>query len=271
MPVGCDGSDDSDVIIGESTVTIDQDLTWYTDRDVFEWNTMATVARVEVKVRGYNHGSFRIRILDAAGAEVFDKIYYSPDWWWYVDSEFYDVAFTTTAVPGLWTIINDFDEFTGHLYLTLTDTMEEPDDTVPPPTEDSSLLDLTFGTNGRATYTEDQAFGSDVVVDPLGRIVITGTVVDFDGNRALAVWRLRPDGAPDLTFGAGGAFLYNEGVPTRGTRAAIDGSGRILVTGLVPDLVGKTDLVLLRLTPAGALDPSFGARGRRTINYCDYE
>lgn len=50
------------------------------------------------------------------------------------------------------------------------------------------------------------------------------------------------------------------GTPSSATSLAIDATGRIVVTGWV-ETPAERDAVLVRLTPSGALDPTFGAGG----------
>ena len=79
----------------------------------------------------------------------------------------------------------------------------------------------------------------------------------------LVVARFKADGELDPTFASGGIFRSD---PTPGDdkaeALAVQPDGRIVVAGLRGGgVVGSGDTLLLRLTPNGQLDPSFGAGG----------
>ena len=118
-------------------------------------------------------------------------------------------------------------------------------------------LDAMFGTGGILVF--DTMLGSDgwgaaedVVVGRNGDITVTGRFTPDFGTDNLFVMRLNSDGALDTAFGGGdGIFLDEAGV-----------HGKSLV--LLPDgsvLVGFLPWGVLKLTPAGELDFSFGVGG----------
>lgn len=109
---------------------------------------------------------------------------------------------------------------------------------------------------------------SALAVDGEGRFVVLGeTPWDASFLRQPAVARLTAGGAPDAGFGAGGRSVLPAGVfgshSTGGL--ALDSSGRVLVTGriLTSDASPSQPIAtrLWRLTPDGAVDPSFGQGG----------
>lgn len=123
-------------------------------------------------------------------------------------------------------------------------------------------LDPTFGDLGTVilpfgTISE----GLAVARQPDGRVLIAGlTLPSSTGNFRMAVVRVDTTGVPDPTFGSGGYFSCVVGTGNAIARAlALEPDGRILVAG---EAVGTgTDYALLRLTPQGALDPSFDGDG----------
>jgi uncharacterized delta-60 repeat protein len=87
------------------------------------------------------------------------------------------------------------------------------------------------------------------------------TVVGSDG-RGFVVARVKPDGAPDRTFGRRGFTIIRfRGATGAGARAvALFRDGRILVAGTVT-LGGVRRFGVARLLPGGRLDPNFGSNG----------
>ncbi len=121
-------------------------------------------------------------------------------------------------------------------------------------------LDASFGTNGVVRLDGlgglenwgDYAFS--VALDGEGRILVAGrSVAKHEGSRTdydLAVLRLKPDGSLDESFGTQGVFLWDGGHGDDGAfEVALDGQGRIVVTGFTTNAAGGKDLVLLRLNP----------------------
>ena len=86
------------------------------------------------------------------------------------------------------------------------------------------------------------------------------------GGRGLRLARYRPDGSLDATFSGDGT------VPTDAVWArsvAIQADGRIVVAGAV-SVAGELphyDFALLRYTPDGSLDTSFGSGGMQTTSF----
>lgn len=136
----------------------------------------------------------------------------------------------------------------------------------------NGTLDTTFGVGGVArvslsvgvlagnAYLADAAWGA--AVQPDDRIVIEGAkvganMVDTD----YAVVRLNPNGTVDDFFGTAGVVsfdLFNVNASARNIRVAADGS--LFGSGYV-DNAGVVQPVLFKLTPTGALDPTFGNNG----------
>ena len=100
------------------------------------------------------------------------------------------------------------------------------------------------------------AYGAAVVAG--GRIVLAGQATTPAGNGQILVARYRPDGRLDRSFGSGGIFttaLPKARGPFIATSVAQQNStGRLLVAGGY----GQGSMLLLRLTPGGRLDRTFG-------------
>jgi RNA polymerase sigma factor (sigma-70 family) len=96
-----------------------------------------------------------------------------------------------------------------------------------------------------------------------GRLLFAGMLTDASGGAQMRVLRLAPDGRLDPTFGRDGVSTIQlpgtHGGEAYGGVQCGDGSVLLLIAGGTP---GSDDRDLLaRLTPEGALDPSFGDCG----------
>ena len=77
--------------------------------------------------------------------------------------------------------------------------------------------------------------------------------------------RFDASGKPDLSFGTGGQVVTTvrqAAVADQAFAVTVQADGKILVAGSVFNRSHHTDFALLRYTPAGALDPSFGSQGK---------
>jgi uncharacterized delta-60 repeat protein len=124
--------------------------------------------------------------------------------------------------------------------------------------------DPTFG-NGRGWVTTRIAGATSVAYSAAvvrgAKIVIAGQATRRAGNGQILVARYRPDGRLDRGFGSRGIFksaLPKAAGPFIATAVAQERTtGRLLVAGGY----GQGSLLVLRLTPAGRLDRSFGRAG----------
>jgi uncharacterized delta-60 repeat protein len=115
-------------------------------------------------------------------------------------------------------------------------------------------LDTSFGGDGTVSTGLG---GSAVAIQSDGKIVMTG---------ASQLARYRPDGSLDATFSNDGT------VPTNAVWArsvAIQADDRIVVAGAisVERELPHYDFALLRYTPDGSLDTSFGSGGMQTTSF----
>ena len=137
-------------------------------------------------------------------------------------------------------------------------------------------LDPTFGTGGFAELAVapgDTMWSDAIAARPDGGVMVLSD--DPFGPDAVSVWALTESGAPDATFDGDGLARFQAPAPLesqfQGRDLSVDAQGRvtILAAGLYRNpsslrLVGRP--VLMRLTVAGALDPSFGVDGTATTS-----
>jgi uncharacterized delta-60 repeat protein len=132
--------------------------------------------------------------------------------------------------------------------------------------DSSGKLDADFGTQGifiSSLPDADGPFGANAIAqDAQGRLVVAGGY----GQNSVLVMRLTATGQLDTTFGTGGLTT----IPVGGVANSmgLQKDGRILVGGVNGTADGKP-MVVARLTPNGAVDPSFGTNGKTQILFWD--
>lgn len=109
------------------------------------------------------------------------------------------------------------------------------------------------------------AKGSSLARQTDGKIISAGIEFTSPSSCSIIVERIRTDGLPDKSFSLDGRAVISVSSPNS---ALIDGvttdaQGRILITASLNDSLDRSPVfVVVRLTPAGALDTSFNASGR---------
>ena len=139
--------------------------------------------------------------------------------------------------------------------------------------DSTGALDGGFGSGGQAFSAGEvvadtflpEVVGTAVAVDGTGRIVAAGYDIDAHGIWGVAVWRFTAGGVPDGSFGTGGLARLTS-PQAGGVGVALDGSGRVLVSGFAWNGF-DWDAALWRFTSAGLPDSSFGGDGLVTQNY----
>lgn len=140
-------------------------------------------------------------------------------------------------------------------------------------------LDPSFGNGGVVVHnvavgTNGELFRG-VVVQSTGKVVVSGAVehvgADDPRDRDIAALRFNPDGTLDTSFGADGTAIFDlsTGVVNDTAYSADSAWGivrydddRLVISGgKVREGNLDTDFVLLRLTPDGAADTTFGVDG----------
>jgi uncharacterized delta-60 repeat protein len=123
----------------------------------------------------------------------------------------------------------------------------------------NGALDTTFATGGNATIDfGGDDFGEAMARQADGRIVVTGRST----AAGAVVARLRATGALDPDFGSGGRVtLAGDG---SATAVAVQPDRKIVVAG---NASISAMMVVTRLLPNGALDPTFDGDGTATIDF----
>jgi uncharacterized delta-60 repeat protein len=100
----------------------------------------------------------------------------------------------------------------------------------------------------------------DVAIQPDGRIVAVGELIDGQSNWYFGAFRYLPNGELDPSFGEGGWVETNFGSFEVPHAVAVQPDGGIVVAG-EGDCQYALCFVLARYRPDGSLDPSFGEGG----------
>jgi len=87
------------------------------------------------------------------------------------------------------------------------------------------------------------------------------------GDGVVAVYRLRPDGSRDRSFGTGGGVLLRRRSELLGSELAIDRSGRLVVVTRFNKAPDSDGLLVERLTTTGRLDRGFGHGGTQIVRF----
>ncbi len=130
--------------------------------------------------------------------------------------------------------------------------------------------DATFDGDGIVTVgfsVIDQA--NAVLVQPDGRIVVTGATVDVNNAADVLLMRFNTDGSPDATFGGGDGAVITDLGPANafGLDVEIQPDGQLVVAGTVTG-----SMFAARYASDGTLDGSFGTNGWTTLTigtYCE--
>ncbi len=136
----------------------------------------------------------------------------------------------------------------------------------------NGTLDTTFGKGGELItkiYTNNAATNNSLLIQPDGKIVITGPTKDpTSGYGGFMVARFNANGTADSSFGnVGEVITHVAGSGTDGpSGAALQIDGKIVVSGSAqfPSL-GTSDLCLIRYNANGTLDTTFGSSGNGIV------
>lgn len=133
-------------------------------------------------------------------------------------------------------------------------------------------LDTSFDGDGYATFdlTPDDEMIAALDVDALGRIYAVGPRGLTDQNQDMLVLRLEPDGDLDPTFSGNGWLTLDSLGLSRADQArsvTVQPDGRPVVAGYAEVATGQHDMVAVRFTLAGALDPTFSGDGVASVDF----
>jgi uncharacterized delta-60 repeat protein len=126
--------------------------------------------------------------------------------------------------------------------------------------------DSSFGSGGRAVLTvspgQDLRIAASIAVGADGKAVVATT----DASE-IAVFRLTAGGALDPTFGGSGTVKVHLTGHTQAAKVEVQPDRSIVVAGARETALEGTQPLLVKLTPGGALDGSFGQGGVSLLGF----
>lgn len=130
----------------------------------------------------------------------------------------------------------------------------------------AGVLDATFGSGGTTITlppSADFAYANGVAIDSNGKIVVVGGV-SISGVINFFVARYTTAGVLDNTFATGGIYTYSGPDFSEAKSVVIDANGKIVLCGSAV-ISSVNNLLVARLTTAGALDTTFNTTGVYTL------
>ncbi len=133
-------------------------------------------------------------------------------------------------------------------------------------------LDPTFDADGiAANFLSDIDRVHSSVLQPDGKIIVAGSRWSAFDSIDFALVRYNSNGSLDSTFGAGGLITQEVGGSDSVAHAvALQPDGKILAAGYSANRQGllfSNDFALVRFTPDGSLDTTFGAEGVASADF----
>ena len=139
----------------------------------------------------------------------------------------------------------------------------------------SGAVDSSFGKRGVVlTALGTNATAVTAIVEQRdGKLVVGGGAYVSDRQAAFALARYTPRGTLDTSFGNGGRVLTTLTPPPRPKKfdiataqgLALQPNGSIVAAGSSTDIVNTERTAVVRYTPTGSPDPTFGTRGKVTL------
>jgi uncharacterized delta-60 repeat protein len=132
-------------------------------------------------------------------------------------------------------------------------------------------LDNTFADDGKMAiqFAPGNEEISSLLIQPDGKIVLTGIHYSFLGRPDFLVARLNANGVPDTTFGENGFILTDfHSDFDLAASVALQCDGKIIVVGdaLKSGTAVMQDIAVCRYTTNGSPDSTFGSNGKVTVD-----
>ncbi|HZV70866.1 MAG TPA: T9SS type A sorting domain-containing protein [Saprospiraceae bacterium] len=126
--------------------------------------------------------------------------------------------------------------------------------------EDGSFDD-TFGTNGVYVNTFENREETPRVIhfQDDGKIIVSGSIDTNLATTVCAVFKYNQDGSPDTSFGDQGLAIAVVPESYNPAFGAVQHDGKIITGGFL--LGNNTEIIMLRFSPQGIIDSTFGLNG----------
>ena len=119
-------------------------------------------------------------------------------------------------------------------------------------------LDPALGGDGSVLTDVPGGGGGEMLIQPDGKLVVLTRVPQ---SQLVTVARFNPNGTTDRTFGGGDGHIELDS----GNDIARVPDGKLVIGGRAPGIASQ--FTAARLTPDGALDPTFDGDGKRTLEF----
>ena len=134
-------------------------------------------------------------------------------------------------------------------------------------------LDTTFDLDGKVTTSVSpyDDYGEDIVLQPDGKILMTGLISSPVNINGFVLVRYNSDGSLDDTFGDGGMATSNFNCVVWGQAVILQPDGKIVTAGSTcgPGGTGGSDFALARFNSDGSPDTTFDQDGIVTLDFGD--
>ncbi len=126
-------------------------------------------------------------------------------------------------------------------------------------------LDTSFGNGGRVitSMSNGQDFIASILIQPDGKVVVTGGAMNMNGNNNFILARYNSNGSIDTNFGSNGKVITDfPGTDDFANSVALQSDGKIVVAGSTGNIGANGDFALARYNSDGTLDANFGNGGK---------
>ncbi len=126
-------------------------------------------------------------------------------------------------------------------------------------------LDSTFGNGGSVitSMSNGQEFIASILIQPDGKVVVTGGAMNINGNNNFILARYNSNGSIDTNFGSNGKVITDfPGTEDFGNSVGLQSDGKIVVAGSTGNIGVNGDFALARYNSDGTLDANFGNGGK---------
>ena len=118
-------------------------------------------------------------------------------------------------------------------------------------------IDAGFNTGGSGLIGKINS----IILQPDGKIVITGYFTSYNGVSVYKIARLNSDGTLDVSFNAGGGGPTSPGNNSRINTMALQSDGKIIISGAFLSYKGIACGNIARINANGSLDTTFNTSG----------
>jgi uncharacterized delta-60 repeat protein len=101
--------------------------------------------------------------------------------------------------------------------------------------------------------------GESIILQPDGKMVVTGNFTIYSGSTSNRIVRINTDGTRDTSFNIG------NGLSNSGTALALQSDGKIICANLSQTYSGSTNRYIIRINTNGTLDNTFNANANASL------